>query len=212
VRSHLKSPQLLAFLFALAPPDVAENLSHNMLEELGIEEASGTAHPSLLKRLAVEAGLGPRLPELEALAAADLRQLIVDPLLYGTLKEVGLAALGEITAFEFMLSRTAGRIAHALASHRGLCPAALEWFTHHSVIDIRHAEQGLDNLEAYVRYYEFNEQDAMTILEMTLRENVFTKRYFGELPRVRATRRWSHETGCGDYIRTPDPLYRSFQT
>src|SRR2546428_3319714 len=84
VRTHLKSPQLLAFLFALAPPDVAENLLHNMLEELGIAEESGIAHPSLLKQLAAGAGLARRLPELEALAATDLRQMIVDPLLYGT--------------------------------------------------------------------------------------------------------------------------------
>lgn len=181
VRSHLKSPQLLAFLFALAPPDVAENLQHNMLEELGVEEDSGIAHPSLLKQLTAGAGLAHRLPELEALAAADIHQTIVDPLLYGTLKEVGLSALGEITAFEFMLSRVAGRIARALAAHHGFSPATLEWFTHHSEVDLLHAAQGLDNLEAYIRYYEFSEEDALTILEMTLRENVFIKRYFGEL-------------------------------
>lgn len=187
VSSHLRSPQLLAFLFALAPPDVTGNLQHNMLEELGIEEDSGIAHPSLLKQLAVGAGLAQRLPELEALAAADIRQLVVDPLLYGTLKEVGLAALCEITAFEFMLSRVAGRIAQALATHYSLSPATLEWFTHHSAVDIQHAEQGLDNLVAYIRYYEFSEEDALTIMEMTLRENVFIKRYFGELSHTRAT-------------------------
>ncbi len=187
VRSHLKSPQLLAFLFALAPPDVAGNLQHNMLEELGIEEASGIAHPSLLKQLALGAGLAERLSELETLAAADIRQLTVDPLLYSTLKEVGLAALCEITAFEFMLSRVAGRSARALATHHGLSPATLEWFTHHSEVDIQHAEQGLDNLVAYIRYYEFSEEDALTIMEMTLRENIFIKRYFGELLYTRAT-------------------------
>lgn len=185
VRAHLKSPQLLAFLFALAPPDVAGNLQHNMLEELGIEEESGRAHPSLLKQLAVGAGLAPRLPELEALAATNLRQMIVDPLLYGSLKEVGLAALCEVTAFEFMLSRVASRIAGFLATHCGLSPVTLEWFTHHSEVDIQHAEQGLDNLVEYLRYYELGEEDAMTILEMTLRENVFIKRYFGELSRGR---------------------------
>lgn len=185
VRSHLKSPQLLAFLFALAPPHVAGDLQHNLLEELGIEDDSGVAHPSLLKRLAVGAGLAHRLPELEALAAADLRQLVSEPLLYGTLKEVGLAALCEVTAFEFMLSQVAGRIAQALAVHCGLGPATLQWFTHHGEVDIRHAEQGLDNLAAYIRYYEFSAEDALTIIEMTLRENVFIKRYFGELARAR---------------------------
>ncbi|MBI2467990.1 MAG: iron-containing redox enzyme family protein, partial [Candidatus Rokubacteria bacterium] len=113
--------------------------------------------------------------------AADLRRIVVDPILYGTLRELGLAALAEITAFEYMLARVAGRIARALARHRGLAPAALEWFTHHSEVDIRHAEEGLANLEAYLRYYEFPEAEALTIVEMTLRENVFVKRYFGAL-------------------------------
>lgn len=44
MRIHLQSSQLLAFLFALAPTEVASNLPQNMLEELGIEEASGVAH------------------------------------------------------------------------------------------------------------------------------------------------------------------------
>ena len=80
---------------------------------------------------------------LEAQADEDLRRIVVDPLLYGTLREVGLAALTEIVAFEYMLSRVSGRIARALTEHRRLSAAALEWFTHHSEVDIRHAEQGL---------------------------------------------------------------------
>ena len=78
---------------------------------------------------------------LEAQADEDLRRIVVDPLLYGTLREVGLAALTEIVAFEYMLSRVSGRIARALAQHRGLPAPALEWFTHHSEVDIRHAER-----------------------------------------------------------------------
>ncbi len=54
----------MGFLFALAPPKAAEHLKHNMLEELGIEEESGVSHPSLLRALATQAGLGARLPEL----------------------------------------------------------------------------------------------------------------------------------------------------
>jgi len=77
-----------------------------------------------------------------------------------------------------MLSRVAGRIARALANHRGLPAPALEWFTHHSEVDMRHAEQGLADLEAYVRYYEFVDGEALTLVEMTLRENVFARRYF----------------------------------
>lgn len=178
VRAHLRSPQLLAFLYSLAPPAVASDLQHNLLEELGLDEALGRPHPDLLRDLLVSAGLGCRLPLLEAHADEDLRRIVVDPLLYGSLREVALAALTEIIAFEYMLSRVSGRIARALGAHRGLPAPALEWFTHHSEVDIRHAEQGLAALEAYVRYYEFASDEALTIVEMTLRENVFARRYF----------------------------------
>jgi pyrroloquinoline quinone (PQQ) biosynthesis protein C len=177
-RAHLRSPQLLAFLYALAPPAAAGDLQHNLLEELGLDEDSGRPHPDLLGDLLRGAGLGCRLAALEAQADEDLRRIVVDPLLYGSLREVGLAALTEIVAFEYMLSRVSGRIARALAEHRGLPETALEWFTHHSEVDIRHAEQGLTDLEAYMRYYEFSADEALTIVEMTLRENVFARRYF----------------------------------
>lgn len=180
VRTHLRSPQVLAFLYALAPPEAAANLAHNMLEELGIEEESGVAHPSLLRNLATGAGLADRLPELETAAQESLRQVISEPILYGTLREVGLASLIEVVAFEFMLSRVASRISRALARSLGLSAGALEWFTHHSEVDIRHAEQGIDNVLSYIAYYGFSDQDALTICDMALRENVFIKRYFGE--------------------------------
>jgi len=178
VRAHLKSTQFVAFLYALAPPVATESRLQNMLEEIH--------HPSLLRQLATGAGFAQRLPELEALAAADIRRVAVEPLLYGTLKELGLSALCEVIAFEYMLSRVATRIAEALADHRGLSTATLRWWTEHSEVDIQHAAQGLDDLEAYVHYYEFTEEDAATIIDMTMRENVFIKRYFGELPLARA--------------------------
>jgi pyrroloquinoline quinone (PQQ) biosynthesis protein C len=103
---------------------------------------------------------------------------VVEPLLYGTLRDVGLAALTEIVAFEHMLSRVAGRVARALAEHRGLAAPALAWFTHHSEVDVRHAEQGLADLEAYVVHYDFAPGEAATIVELALRENVFARRYF----------------------------------
>lgn len=177
-RAHLRSPQLLAFLYALAPPAAAADLQHNLLEELGLDGDSGQPHPDLLRTLLAGAGLGCRLASLEAQADDDLRRIVVEPLLYGSLREVGLAALTEIVAFEYMLSRVSKRIGRALAEHRGLPAGALEWFTHHSEVDIRHAEQGLDHLEAYVRYYELADDEALTIVEMTLRENVFARRYF----------------------------------
>ena len=79
VRTHLKLPPLRAFLFTLAPPDITAHLLHSKLEEPGTTEDAGIAHSSLLKRLAASAGLAPQLPALEALAAADIRQMIVDP-------------------------------------------------------------------------------------------------------------------------------------
>ena len=188
VRAHLRSPQLLAFLYSLAPPAAAADLQHNLLEELGLEEESARPHPDLLRDLLAGARLGCRLPILEAQADGDLRRIVVEPLLYGTLRDVGLAALTEIVAFEYMLARVSGRIARMLAEHRGLPAPALEWFTHHSEVDIRHAEQGLADLEAYVRYYEFASDEALTIVEMTLRENVFARRYFRDFVAASAVR------------------------
>ena len=178
-RAHLKSPQLVAFLYALAPPTAAPTLLANLLEELGLGADGDRAHPALLEDLLRAAGLGHRLAEIEARAAEDIRRILTDPLLYGTLRDVGLAALAEIVAFEFMLSRVAGRIALALGRHRGLPARALEWFTHHSEVDVRHAEQGLTDLAAYVAYYGLKEDEALAIVDVALRDNVFTRRYFG---------------------------------
>lgn len=188
IRTHSRSPQLVAFLYSLAPPDATEDLLHNLLEELGIEDDSGEAHPWMLRDLAARAGLAPVLPELERLAADDLRDIASAPLMYGTLKEVGLSALCEIVAFEFMLSRCASRIARALGAHRGLPEDALRWFHHHSEVDVAHAEQGLEHIETYVRYYGFTEDEALGIVELTLRENVFTTRYLDQVSPVTAPR------------------------
>ncbi len=120
VRTHLRATEFVAFLCALAPPATSESRLRNLLEELH--------HPGLLRQLAAGAGLGDRLPELEALAAADVRRLVVEPVLYRTLGEVGLAAFCE-------------------------------------------------------------DEDGLAIAELTLRENVFLRRYFrdGTLAGVEGT-------------------------
>jgi hypothetical protein len=187
-RTHLKSPQLVAFLYALAPPAAAPEVLDNLLEELGLEAESERPHPALLEDLLRTSGLGHRLAAVHAEAEDDLRRLVTEPLLYGTLRDVGLVALTEIVAFEFMLSRVAGRIARTLSTHCRLPAPALEWFTHHSEVDIRHAEQGLANLAAYVDYYGIADDEALTLIEMTLRENVFTRRYFREAKPAEARR------------------------
>lgn len=181
IRAHVNSPRVVAFLYALAPPAACHDMLHNLLEEIGIDDESGVSHPAMLHDLAAGARLAPVMGELERLAAKDLRSMVSEPLLYGTLKEVGLAALCEVVAFEFMLSRVASRIERALATHRGLGAESLRWFHHHSEVDIAHAQQGLQHIEDYVLYYGFSEQDAQNIIELTLRENVFIKRYFSQV-------------------------------
>jgi hypothetical protein len=115
VATHVKSPQLLAFLFAVSPPAAAENVRMNMLEELGISDGTDVGHdvghPVMLGKLLAGAGLFHQLDECHTRAESALRRQVVEPLLYGTLMEVGLAALIEVTAFEYMLARLADRIA-----------------------------------------------------------------------------------------------------
>lgn len=187
IRAHACSPQLIGFLYALAPPAARDDVLHNLLEELGLEEDDGVAHPALLADLAEGAGLAPVLAELECLAELDLRQLASEPLLYGTLREVGLAALCEVVAFERMLSQVASRIERFLAEHRGLAPEALTWFSHHAEADVAHAEQGLAHIEAYILHYGIDEEAATSIMELALRDNVFLKRYFRPVSPTTAT-------------------------
>jgi hypothetical protein len=179
-RTHLKSPQILAFLYSVAPPMVAGQIKHNMLEELGLDDA-GVSHPALLMRLVELAGFSPKTRRaLEAEAQDNLRRMCTDPILYGTFKEVGLGVLIEVTCFEWMLSRLASRIARFLRTHRQLSDESLQWFSHHSEVDLRHADEGLDAVVEYLHYYEFDDFAATSILEITFRENPFLKRYFAE--------------------------------
>ena len=170
VRTHLKATEYVAFLCALGAPATSESRLRNLLEEIH--------HQGLLRQLAVGAGLADRLPELDALAADDIRRLVVEPVLYRTLGEVGLAAFCEVVAFEYMLARLAGRVAAFLSTHRGLGPVALRWWTEHADVDIQHAAEGLEDLETYAHYYGLADEDGLAIAELTLRENVFLRRYF----------------------------------
>ena len=104
---------------------------------------------------------------------------MTEPLLYASLREVGLSALVEIVGFEYMLSRAADRVATFLSAHRGIGLESLEWFTHHGEVDIAHAEQGLDTIADYTEYYQFEQLEAEDLIGAALRENLFIKRYFG---------------------------------
>lgn len=180
-RMHLKSPQILAFLFSVAPPAAIENIRHNLFEELGLEETE-ISHPALLLEVAAAAGFdGPARAKLENAAQEELRRIVSDPILFGTLREVGLSVLLETTAFEWMLSRLAGRMERFLRDHRRMLSKNLRWFHHHSEVDIRHAEEGLQSIADYIEFYEFEPADVEIIVDVTFRENVFIRRYFGEL-------------------------------
>ncbi len=186
-KTHLKSPQILAFLYAAAPPTVANTIQHNMLEELGLD-AEGICHPDLLRKLASAVGLdNAKQVQIEASSQAELHRMCSEPMLYGTLKELALSVLLEVTCFEWMLSRLSGKMGIALQQYRKLDKESLEWFFHHSEVDIRHAEEGLDSVINYVEYYGFEIDDLETILDITFRENIFIKRYFGEIALAKET-------------------------
>ena len=186
-RTHLNSPQILAFLYSLAPPAVAEQIKHNLLEEMGCDEA-GIAHPSLLLRLAQAAEFDQSaLDDLAVQSQDELRHLATDAILFGTLREFGLTVLLEVTCFEWMLSRMAQPIAAFLSKYRGLSPDALLWFTHHSEVDKRHAEEGVEAVVEYANYYDFAEAEFRLISEIVFRENVFLRRYFGKIEVSRQT-------------------------
>jgi pyrroloquinoline quinone (PQQ) biosynthesis protein C len=156
-----------------------EHLQHNLLEELGIEEEGGESHPALMEKLVAGAGLEDRVEELRSRARARLDEQVQQPILYGSLREIGLSALVEIVSFEYMLSRVSDRVAEFLMKYRDISEADLVWFTHHSVVDIEHAEQGLDAIADFIEYYAFDDEEAKDIITSTFRENVFIKRYFG---------------------------------
>jgi pyrroloquinoline quinone (PQQ) biosynthesis protein C len=73
----------------------------------------------------------------------------------------------------------ASEFAALLRTHRDLTSDALEWFTHHSEVDIEHAEQGLDAIEQYVEYYQLDQKEAADIIDSALQENIYIKYYFG---------------------------------
>jgi len=176
IRTHARSPQIVAFLYAMAPPSRVNELLDNLLEEVGVEGRGDESHPAMLRALAMGAGLEGVLLQLETLAEEDLRKLASDPVMYDTLREIGLAGLCEVVAIEFMLSRVAGRMAAALAVHRGLSPDALVWFTQHAEVDVAHAEEGFEHIVAFADYHGLADR-AQAIIEAALRENLFVQRY-----------------------------------
>ena len=177
-RTHQNSPQFFGFLLSVAAPSSRENVAHNLLEELGVEEEDGESHPDLLLALIEGAGLSERIEVLRNDARQGLKDTVCAPFALGSLRQMGLSAMVEVFAYEHMLAHQSGRIAGFLSAHRGLSAEALIWFTHHSEVDIRHAQEALETLRDYLGYYEFSEPEARAIIDGTLAENTFIKRYF----------------------------------
>jgi pyrroloquinoline quinone (PQQ) biosynthesis protein C len=181
-RTHQNSPQFFGFIYALCPPESRERVAHNLLEELGVDEEGGESHPDLLIALAEGAGLADRMEELQRAATADLKGAVSEPFQFKSLRQMGLSTMVEVFAYEYMLAHVSSRIATLLAEHRGLSDEALIWFTHHSEVDIRHAEEALLTLSDYVSYYGFADPEWRAIVDGTLARNTFVDRYLAGLP------------------------------
>jgi hypothetical protein len=177
-RVHLNSPRIMAFMFSVAPPAVSATVAANMVEELG-RDGPDTGHPRLLEALLERSGVPEAVCARVRTDSDDLlRNLACDPLLFGTLRELGFSVLLEVSSFEWMLSRLSGRMGRALATGLGLDAGALGWFFLHSEVDVRHAEESLETIEAYAREYGFDDEGVETFLDLTFRENVYLSRYF----------------------------------
>jgi pyrroloquinoline quinone (PQQ) biosynthesis protein C len=177
-KAHIQSPKILAFLYSIAPPASSEHVKHNLLEELGLEEAK-ESHPQILTKTMQAAGFdATTLTHLEREAQEEVRHMCTDPFMYGTLKEFGLHILLEVSSFEWMLSRLASRMGDFLVQHQRMRQEDLLWFFYHSEKDIQHAEEALDTIVDYANYYGLSSEELDAILDITFRENVFLRRYF----------------------------------
>ncbi len=178
-KAHLRSPQVLGFVYAVTSPKSRHHIEHNLLEELGHESPGDPSHPLLLKQLAKAMGVSDHTwTTYEDEAEQVLRNKTIEPIMFGTLMETGLNVMLEVFAFEWMLARESRHMGTALKHYLGLEEKDLEWFYHHSEVDIAHAEQGLDTLVDYLTYFKIDDETVRTVAEITFRENVFLKRYF----------------------------------
>lgn len=177
-RTHVKSPQIVALLYATSAPAATASMLDNLCEELGLV-GRGPSHPQLLQTMLEHAGVqDQRLSALEEDAERDLRRLLSEPLMFGTLRETALSILLEVTSFEWTLARLGNPIAKALNTHAGMDWLALEWLTLHAELDVRHAEQGLSAAVAFVEFFGLDLEDLQTIVDLTFRQNVLLRRYF----------------------------------
>ena len=176
--THLNSVQILAFLFSMAPRGASDLVRENLLEEMGLEE-SEKAHPDMLIDLAQGLGFSQQdVLRLSAEADEVRRNFSSSRVLYASLRDLGLSMLLETVAFESFLSRVSDRIAESLTTHYGLSDEAVQWFTLHGELDVRHAEEGRQTILGYASHYRFRHDEFEKIASKTFAENVVLNRYF----------------------------------
>ena len=176
--THLNSVQILSFLFSIVPRGPSDLVKENLLEEMGLEE-SEKSHPDMLIDLARGLGFSQKdILRLSAEADEVRRSFSSSKVPYGTLRDLGLSILLETVAFEFFLSRVSGNIVNAMTGHYGLSAGAVQWFTLHGEVDIKHAEEGKQTILSYVSYYRFQPDEFERIARKTFAENVVLNRYF----------------------------------
>ena len=176
--THLNSVQILSFLFSVAPREPSDLVKENLLEEMGLEKGE-KSHPEMLIDLA--RGLGFSQQDILRLSteADEVRRVFGSAKVpYESLRDLGLSILLETVAFEFFLSRVSDRIAKSMTSHYGLSAEAVQWFTLHGEVDVRHAEEGKQTILSYVSYYRFRPDEFERIARKTFAENVVLNRYF----------------------------------
>lgn len=177
-RTHVKSPQIVAMLYATSAPAATPSMLRNLCDELGLP-GDGPSHPMLLRKMLDDLGVdATRQRALEADAERNLLHLLSQPLMFPTLRETALGMLLEVSSFEWALSRVAGRLATAIERHWGLSPSTLRWFTIHAAVDVRHAAEAVDAVADFVEFFAVDAVDLQTVIELTFRQNVLVRRYF----------------------------------
>jgi muconate cycloisomerase len=175
-RTHYLSAHIVALCFAALPSDAAALLRENLLEEMG--HGDEPPHSALLVKLAE--GIGCSQTEVDQLIAEARRRVsefCAARVGLPTLREICLAVLLETLSFEFMLSRSSGKIAAALSEHYHIPKAALSWFELHSEVDIRHAEEALTVIADYLAFHQISDASFDLIQRATL-DRVFNRHYF----------------------------------
>ena len=176
--THLNSVQILAFLLSLVPRDSSDLVKENLLEEMGFDQ-SEVSHPDLLIDLARGLGFTDQdIIRLRAEADQARRDFATAELSYKSLREMGLSVLLETVAFESLLSQVSDQIGQSLINHYGISAEAVEWFTLHGEVDVKHAEEGKQVLQQYISHYRFSPSEVKEIVNHTFDQNVYLNRYF----------------------------------